>query len=90
MAAFAGTPLGNGRERFKETLVASVELQNTLRQAIVACGPVRPGRRVEADAYAQMSPRCSHNVIPKHVLCELVVLPLVVDDELEQPRASPS
>jgi recombination protein RecA len=48
--AFAGTPLGNGRERSKESLVASVDLQNTLRQAIVACGPVRPGRRVEADA----------------------------------------
>src|SRR5579872_6760212 len=49
--SFAGTPFGNGRERSRETLAASVELQHTLRQAIVACGPVRPGRRVaEADA----------------------------------------
>jgi hypothetical protein len=48
--SFAGTPLGNGRERSRESLGASVELQNTLRQAIVACGRVRPGRRVAADA----------------------------------------
>src|ERR1700689_543621 len=48
--AFAGSPLGNGRERSRETLSASLELQTTLRQAIVASGPVRPGRRVEAEA----------------------------------------
>jgi recombination protein RecA len=48
--SFAGTALGNGRERSRESLGASVDLQNTLRQAIVACGPVRPGRRVETDA----------------------------------------
>jgi recombination protein RecA len=48
--SFAGSPLGNGRERSRDTLAASVELQNTLRQAIVAAGPVRPGRRVEAEA----------------------------------------
>jgi recombination protein RecA len=48
--SFAGTPLGNGRERSRETLAANVELQHTLRQAIVACGPVRPGRRQELDA----------------------------------------
>ena len=48
--AFAGSPLGNGRERSRETLAASVELQSTLRQAIVAAGPARPGRRVEAEA----------------------------------------
>jgi recombination protein RecA len=48
--SFAGSPLGNGRERSRETLSASNELQSTLRQAIVASGPVRPGRRVEAEA----------------------------------------
>ncbi len=48
--SFAGSPLGNGRERSRETLAASVDLQNTLRQTIIACGPVRPGRRAQADA----------------------------------------
>jgi hypothetical protein len=48
--SFAGSPLGNGRERSRETLSASDEMQSTLRQAIVASGPVRPGRRVEAEA----------------------------------------
>jgi recombination protein RecA len=48
--AFAGSPLGNGRERSRETLSASVELQNTLKQAILAAGPIRPGRRTEAAA----------------------------------------
>ncbi len=48
--AFAGTTLGNGRERSRETIAASAELQTTLRQAILASGPVRPGRRAEADA----------------------------------------
>src|SRR5579859_4282848 len=48
--SFAGSALGNGRERSREALAGSVELQNTLRQAIVAAGPVRPGRRVEAEA----------------------------------------
>ena len=48
--SFAGSPLGNGRERSRDTLAASSELQNTLRQAIIASGPVRPGRRVEAEA----------------------------------------
>ena len=47
---FAGSPLGNGRERSRETLAASPELQNTLRQAIFAAGPVRPGRRTDAEA----------------------------------------
>jgi recombination protein RecA len=47
---FAGTQLGNGRERSRDTLAENVELQNTLRQAIVASGPVRPGRRVDAAA----------------------------------------
>jgi recombination protein RecA len=48
--AFAGSPLGNGRERSRETLASSIELQSTLRQAIVASGPIRPGRRAEAEA----------------------------------------
>jgi recombination protein RecA len=48
--SFAGSPLGNGRERSRDTLAASSELQNTLRQAIIASGPVRPGRRIEAEA----------------------------------------
>jgi recombination protein RecA len=48
--SFAGSPLGNGRERSRESLAQSLELQNTLRQAILASGPVRPGRRIEAEA----------------------------------------
>ncbi len=48
--AFAGATLGNGRERSRETIASSPELQTTLRQAILASGPVRPGRRAEAEA----------------------------------------
>jgi recombination protein RecA len=48
--SFAGAPLGNGRERSRDTLSQNLELQNTLRQAIIAAGPVRPGRRVDAEA----------------------------------------
>lgn len=48
--SFAGTNLGNGRERSREFIGASVELQTTLRQAILASGPVRPGRRSEGEA----------------------------------------
>jgi recombination protein RecA len=48
--AFAGTQLGNGRERSRESLAASAELQSTLRQAILASGPVRPGRRADGTA----------------------------------------
>jgi recombination protein RecA len=48
--SFAGSPLGNGRERSRETLAGSTELQSTLRQAIMASGPIRPGRRAEAEA----------------------------------------
>jgi recombination protein RecA len=47
---FAGTNLGNGRERSREAIAGSAELQTTLRQAILASGPVRPGRRSEGDA----------------------------------------
>jgi recombination protein RecA len=48
--AFAGASLGNGRERSREALSASAELQSTLVSAIVAAGPTRPGRRSEAMA----------------------------------------
>ncbi len=48
--SFGGSPLGNGRERSRETLAASVELQNTLRQAIAASGPIRPGRHSAPEA----------------------------------------
>jgi recombination protein RecA len=48
--AFAGTQLGNGRERSRETVAANAELQSTLKQAILASGPVRPGRRADATA----------------------------------------
>jgi recombination protein RecA len=48
--AFAGSALGNGRERSRETVATSVELQTTLRQAILASGVVKPGRRSDAEA----------------------------------------
>jgi recombination protein RecA len=48
--AFAGSPLGNGRERARETLATSHELQSTLRQAIFASGGSRMGRRAEAES----------------------------------------
>jgi recombination protein RecA len=43
--SFAGTTLGNGRERSRDALAQNTELQSTMRQAIWASGPVRPGRR---------------------------------------------
>jgi recombination protein RecA len=48
--SFAGSALGNGRERSRETLKESPELLSTLRQAIFAAGPVKPGRRLELAA----------------------------------------
>jgi recombination protein RecA len=48
--SFAGTTLGNGRERSRDAIGANRELETTLRQAILASGPVRPGRRTEGDA----------------------------------------
>jgi recombination protein RecA len=48
--SFAGTTLGNGRERSRQALAESPELQSTLRQAIYASGPIRPGRRKDGDA----------------------------------------
>jgi recombination protein RecA len=47
---FAGTALGNGRERSRDTIASNAELMTTLRQAILASGPVKPGRRTEHDA----------------------------------------
>lgn len=46
--SFAGTTLGNGREKSRDALAQSPELQSTMRQAIWASGPVRPGRREAA------------------------------------------
>ncbi len=46
--SFAGTQLGNGREKSRDALAQSPELQSTIRQAIWASGPVRPGRREAA------------------------------------------
>jgi len=43
--SFAGSTLGNGREKSRDALAQSTELQSTMRQAIWASGPVRPGRR---------------------------------------------
>ncbi|MFO0670065.1 MAG: recombinase RecA [Polyangiaceae bacterium] len=48
--SFGGVALGNGRERSRETLSENGELQSTLRQAIVAAGPLKPGRRSNAEA----------------------------------------
>jgi recombination protein RecA len=48
--SFAGAPLGNGRERSRESLAASADLQSTLRQAVVTAASTRQGRRVEAEA----------------------------------------
>jgi recombination protein RecA len=48
--SFAGKALGNGRERARETLRDDEELRATLRQAILAAGAARPGRRAEAEA----------------------------------------
>ena len=47
---FAGHPLGNGRERSRDTIAGNGELQGTLRQAIAASGAVRARRQAEADA----------------------------------------
>jgi recombination protein RecA len=48
--AFGGSALGNGRERSRDALAASPEIQLQLRHAIVAAGPVKPGRRTEAES----------------------------------------
>ena len=43
--SFAGTTLGNSREKSRDALAQSPELQSTIRQGIFASGPFRPGRR---------------------------------------------
>jgi recombination protein RecA len=48
--SFAGQALGNGRERTRENLLGDLELRNQVRQAIVAAGPTKPGRRTAGDA----------------------------------------
>jgi recombination protein RecA len=48
--SFAGDALGNGRERSREALRESLELQSTLKQAIFAAGPIKPGRHKGAEA----------------------------------------
>lgn len=48
--SFGGSALGNGRERSREVLLGNVDLQTAMRDAIVAHGPVKPGRRVAAEA----------------------------------------
>jgi len=48
--AFAGTNLGNGRERSRDTIAGSPQLISTLRQAILSVGPAKPGRRPDAQA----------------------------------------
>src|SRR5581483_5791986 len=45
--SFAGNTIGNGRERAREARAPNFELQSTIRQAIMAAGPVKPGRRTE-------------------------------------------
>jgi recombination protein RecA len=46
--SFAGATLGNGREKSRDAPAQSPQLQSTMRQAIAASGPVRPGRREAA------------------------------------------
>ncbi len=47
--SFRGEQLGHGRERARETLVNQPELMAALREAVMAAGPVKPGR-ASADA----------------------------------------
>jgi len=47
--SFGGEALGNGRERSRETLLGNPKLLMALREAVMAAGPSKPGRR-EADA----------------------------------------
>ena len=48
--SFAGSTLGNGRERSRESVAANPEVARMIREAIVAAGPTRPGKRGEAEA----------------------------------------
>jgi recombination protein RecA len=47
--SFAGEQLGHGRERAREALVSNPQLMLGLREAVMAAGPTKPGRR-ETDA----------------------------------------
>ncbi len=47
--SFGGTQLGHGRERARDTLLGDPKLLMGLREAVMAAGPAKPGRR-EADA----------------------------------------
>ncbi|MBK7401524.1 MAG: recombinase RecA [Myxococcales bacterium] len=42
--SFKGEQLGHGRERARETLLAQADTLAALREAVLAAGPVRPGR----------------------------------------------
>jgi recombination protein RecA len=48
--SFGGTTLGNGRERSRDALMENIELQSAIRTAVLASGPVKPGRRKELDS----------------------------------------
>ncbi len=48
--SFAGENLGQGRERARDAVIANPVLLQTLRDAVLAAGPVRPGRREKAEA----------------------------------------
>ncbi len=43
--SFAGSSIGNGRERSREALASDDVLRTTLQQAVIATGPTKPGRR---------------------------------------------
>ncbi len=43
--SFAGESLGQGREKARDALIANPANMNALREAVLASGPVRPGRR---------------------------------------------
>jgi recombination protein RecA len=47
--SFAGQQLGHGRERVREALLSDAKTMAALREAVMAAGPVKPGR-AEADA----------------------------------------
>jgi len=48
--SFAGEQLGHGRERARDTLIANPDTMLALREAVLAAGPARAGRRPEAEA----------------------------------------
>jgi recombination protein RecA len=48
--SFGGENLGQGRERAREAILASATIAQALREAVVASGPLTPGRREKAEA----------------------------------------